>query len=432
MKKNNNIDVLLLFLAALCLPQTATAGELKSVTFCKDIAPILFQRCASCHRPGEVAPFSLLSYRDAAKRSAYIADLTSSRQMPPWKADHGAGQFADERRLTGEEIALIRRWAETGAIEGNPADLPPAPKFTEGWQLGEPDMILKMPEPYTLAASGPDEYRCFVLPFQLPAGRYIKSIEYRPGNRKIVHHAVLSALPHAQAMARLAEGDGKSFLSGLAPPGRILSGPLSIWTPGMDPHLLPDDLAAPWPEKTDLVLQLHLHPSGKPETEQSVLGIYLTDRKPRARLQLSAFSNDQINIPPGASNYEVRTSRTLDADSTLFGVFPHMHLIGKTVHAVATLPDASKIPLISISDWDFNWQYYYRYTAPLKLPAGTRIDVRWTYDNSDANPANPNKPARRVTFGEQTADEMAFLIFDTIMTGPPKDRPGRKLKANAR
>ncbi len=389
------------------------------VTFNKDVAPILFERCAACHRPGEVAPFALLNYRDAAKRAGQIADITSSREMPPWKAEPGAGHFADERRLPDAEVATIRQWADSGAVEGDAADLPAAPKFTSGWQLGEPDLVVKMPEPYTLTATGPDEYRCFVLPVQIPAGKYIRAMEYRPGNRKIVHHAVLTSMPHDQALAKLAAGDGKSFLSGLAPPGRMLSGPLSIWTPGMEPHLLPSDLASSWTAGSDLVLQLHLHPSGRAEEEQSVVGIHLTDAKPSSRLQMNVFSNNRINIEPGKADYEVRTSRTLTAETKIFGVFPHMHLIGRSVWAEATLPDASKVPLITINDWDFNWQYYYQYVQPLVLPAGSKIDVRWTYDNSASNASNPSNPPQRVTFGEQTADEMAFLIFDMIATGPP-------------
>jgi mono/diheme cytochrome c family protein len=396
----------------------ASAGEADEVTFNKHVAPILFRKCAGCHRPGEVAPFSLLGHGDASKRAGLIAELTSTREMPPWKAEPGAGHFADERRLSDDEVATIRRWSEAGAPEGDAADLPSAPHFTEGWQLGEPDLVLRMAEPYALAASGPDEYRCFVLPIRVPSGKYIKAIEYRPGNRKVVHHAVFTSMSHEQALAKLAEGDGKSFLSGLAPPGRLLSGPLSIWTPGMEPHELPGGLAASWPGASDLVMQLHLHPSGKPELEQSTLGIHLTDREPSARLVLSTVSNNKIDIEPGRPDYEIRASRTLNAETTLFGVFPHLHLIGRSVRAEATLPDATRVPLISIADWDFNWQYYYRYAEPVRLPAGTRIDVRWTYDNSAANPANPSKPPRRVTFGDQTVDEMAFLVFDQIATGP--------------
>ena len=411
-------------LSPIWLVGTVSAGAGEKVTFNKDVAPILFERCAGCHRPGEVAPFALLSFGDASKRAAQIAELTTKREMPPWKADPGSTHFADERRLTDDEVATIRRWSESGATEGDPADLPHLPRFTEGWQLGEPDLIARMPDPYTLAASGDDEYRCFVLPVEIPAGKYIKSIEYRPSNRKIVHHAVLTSMPHDQAVAKLAKGDGKSFLSGLAAPGRMLSGPLSIWTPGMVPHFLPGDLASSWPEKADLILQLHLHPSGMPEVEQSVVGIHLTDQKPGARLQLSIMSNNRIDIAPGTTNYERSASRTLSAETNFFGVFPHMHLIGRTVWAEATLPDATKVPLISIQDWDFNWQYYYQYVNPVRLPAGTKIEVRWTYDNSAANPANPSSPPRRVTFGEQTADEMAFLVFDVIATGSaPANRP---------
>ena len=390
----------------------------REVTYNREIAPILFRNCAPCHRPGEVAPFSLLTYHDTARRSTQIAELTSSREMPPWKAEHGEVSFTEERRLSDDEIALIRRWSESGAAEGDPADLPEVPRFATGWRLGEPDMIVRMPEPYTLAASGPDEYRCFVLPIQIPEGKYITSIEYRPSNRRVVHHAVFTSMPHKMAAARLSEGDGRSFLSGLAPPGQILSGQLSIWTPGMEPSRLPDDLAARWPSHTDLILQLHLHPSGKPEVEQSTLGIHLTDRKPRAGLRIIVLFNSQIDIPPGRAHDEVRASKMLLADTDIYGIFPHMHLIGRTIQAEATRPDATRIPLISIRDWDFNWQNYYRYASPLHLPAGTKIDVRWTYDNSAGNPANPSHPPRRVTYGEQTTDEMAFLVFDAISTGP--------------
>ena len=421
------VAVLLMAFAMTGHARTGPAPGSKDVTFNKDVAPILFQRCAGCHRPGEVAPFPLLEYRDASKRAGLIAELTLNRKMPPWKPEPGAGHFADERRLTDEEISLIRRWSDGGAIEGNPADLPPAPKFTAGWQLGEPDMVIRMAEPYTLAGSGSDEYRCFVLPMQVPAGKYIRSIEYRPGNRKIVHHAVVTSLPHEEAVAKLAEGDGESFLTGLAPPGRLLSGPLSIWTPGMEPHFLPGDLASSWPEKTDMVLQLHLHPSGKAESEQSTIGIHLTDQKPTAALKMAVFSNNKIDIPAGKADYEVRASKTLNAETVLFGIYPHLHLIGRSIRAEATLPDAAKVPLISISDWDFNWQYYYQYAEPVRLPAGTRIDVRWTYDNSASNPANPSSPPRRVTYGEQTTDEMAFLVFDLIAKGPS---PGVAKPAN--
>lgn len=386
----------------------------KKVTFNKDIAPVVFARCASCHRTGEVAPFPLLTYRDVSKRADLIRTVTEERKMPPWKAEPGSGHFADERRLTDEQVALIAKWVENGSPEGDPADLPPPPKFTTGWQLGEPDMLVKMPEPYTLAAEGPDEYRCFVIPLKIPAGKYLKSVEYRPGNRRIVHHAVLTSLPHRMAVARLAEGDGKSFASGLAPPGQLLPGPLAFWTPGMEPRPLPVGFAAEWSDRADLVLQLHLHPSGKPEAEQSTIGLHFTDQKPRGRLQMLVMNHEKLDIKAGDANHVLNTGTTLKGPIDVYGIFPHMHLIGRTVKVTATLPDGTVNPLISIGDWDFNWQYYYRYTSPVRLPAGTRIEARWTFDNSAANPANPSHPPKRVTYGEQTTNEMAILIMDVI------------------
>ena len=245
-------------------------------------------------------------------------------------------------------------------------------------------------------------------------------MEYRPGNRRIVHHAVLTTLPHQAAQAKLASGDGKSFGSGLAPPGQPLPGPLGIWTPGKQPRPLPEGYAAAWPKGADLVLQLHLHPSGKPETEQSSIGLHFTDEKPQGRVRMMVLSNNRVDIRAGASSHTIEASTTLKQPTEIFGIFPHMHLIGRTVKLTATLPDGSIEPLLSIGDWDFNWQNYYQYASPVRLPAGTRLDGRWTYDNSEANPANPNDPPKRVTFGEQTANEMAIAIIDII---PPAGAP---------
>jgi hypothetical protein len=341
--------------------------------------------------------------------------------MPPWKADPGIGHFADERRLTDDQVALFARWVEAGAPEGDPFDLPPTPSFAVGWQLGEPDMVLQMPEPYTLVAEGPDVYRCFVIPLQVPEGKYIKSVEYRPGNRRIVHHAILTSLPHEAALARLKAADGKSFGSGLSPPGQLLAGPLGFWTPGKDPRPLPDGFAGTWPAGSDLVLQLHLHPSGKTESEQSAIGLHLTDEKPQHRLNLFVVSNNKLDIPPGESNYTINAVRALKEPVDVLGIFPHMHLIGRTVKVTAALPDGTSEPLLSIGDWDFNWQQYYHYATPIHLPAGTRVECQFTYDNSGANPANPNQQhPQRVTYGEQTSNEMAIGVLFVTPTPTPQ------------
>jgi hypothetical protein len=400
----------------------------ETFTFAHDVVPVVFDNCTTCHREGEAAPFSLVTYSDVKKHAKQIADVTARHVMPPWRAEPGHGDFIGEHRLTDDQIALFKVWLQEGCPEGDPNAAPAPPKFTSGWQLGEPDMIVKMPEPYELAAEGRDVYRCFVLPVQIPAGKYLRAVEYRPSNRRIVHHAVLTTLRHDIAIARLFMGKGNSFSSGLVAPGERLAGSLGLWTPGYEPRPLPAGYAVEWPQSCDLVVQLHLHSSGKPEMEQSTIGLHFTDEKPHGRLKSLVMLYKDINIAPGNDHYSVNKTMTLKDDVDAYGVFPHMHLIGHTVDVVATLPDGSKRPLIKIDDWDFNWQNYYQYASPLHLKAGTRIDAHWTFDNSAENSANPSQPPQRVTFGEQTTNEMAALILDVI----PRKSPPAAANASAK
>ena len=277
-----------------------------------------------------------------------------------------------------------------------------------------------MPEPFTVPADGRDIYRCFVIPVKVPAGKYIRAAEYRPGNRRVVHHAVLSTLPTEMARQKLAaEGDdtGPGFHSGLAAPGCGMPGPLGIWAPGKDPLPLPEGYAMAWPEGSDLVLQLHLHPGGKAEPEQSSVGLYFTDQRPKGSVLPLVLMNKEVHLAPGDKDYHLTKSTTLKFDADVIGLFPHMHLLGRTVKATATLPDGTTKPLLSIGDWDFNWQGYYQYATPLRLPAGTRMDAEWTFDNSAENPRNPSTPPRPVKFGEQTTDEIGALVLNVIPAG---------------
>lgn len=381
-------------------------------TFNKDVAPILFARCSSCHRPGEVAPFPLLTYSDAKKRVAQIVRVTRSRYMPPWKAEPTV-DFIGARYLSDKQLDVIKRWAEGGASEGNAADLPQPPQFIDGWQLGPPDLVVMMPKPFTVPAEGPDLYRNFVVPIKFPAGKYLKGVEYRPGNRRVVHHAVLSTVT---GTARLTDRGG-GVESGLSPLGTVLPGSVGIWAPGKDPVSLPSDLSLPWPTDAQLVLQLHLHPSGKPEVEQSSIGFYFTDHPPRTRITTLTILNKAVDIEAGDGDHHITQSMILPYDLVVIGEFPHMHLLGKTVSAQATLPGGKTVPLLSIKDWDFNWQTYYQFAHPLRLPKGTRINVEWTYDNSAKNPRNPSDPPRRVTYGEQTTNEMAVMVMEVASLG---------------
>lgn len=391
------------------------SGTERQVTFNRDIAPILFQSCAKCHHPGEVAPFSLLTYRDTQRRAEQIREVTQDRYMPPWKSVKGHGSFVDERRLTAAQIELIGQWVEQGAVEGDAADLPPTPKFENGWKLGPPDIVITMPEEYSIPAAGPDIYRNFALPLEIPEGKFIKAVEYRPGNRRVVHHAAMSMDATGIAHKKDEEDPEPGYPGSLVLPGQLFPGSLAAWTPGRDPLPLPEGLSLPWKSGAYLLLQLHLHPSGKPETEQSSVGFYLTDEAPQRSMIDLLLIDPKIDIPAGESAYHTRDEVSIPIDMEAFGIFPHMHLIGRELKVTAFPPgDAEPIPLLWITDWDFNWQNFYQYKEPLRLPAGTRLVLEAVHDNSAENFSNPNHPPKRVTWGEQTTNEMSIAVLQLV------------------
>jgi mono/diheme cytochrome c family protein len=414
--------VVLLVAPALAAPATPAAT---APSYHRDVAPILLNNCASCHRPGEAGPFALLKYEDAKRRASQIVDLTSRRVMPPWKAVGGDVHFVGERGLSDAQIATLRAWSDAGSPAGDPSDAPPMPSFPSGWQLGEPDLVVKMPAAYTVPADGPDIYRSFVIPVEIPPGKYVRAAEFRPGNRKVVHHAVLTTMDRASIAKKLADEPkdaGPGFKSGLAAPGVRLPGSPGIWVPGKDPLPLPEGAAMPWPKDSDLLVQLHLHPSGKVETEQSSIGFYLTDQQPKSSLRAIILANNHVDIAPGDKSFTLANSKTLSQTADVIGMFPHMHLLGRTCRTTATLPDGKTIELLNITDWDFRWQGYYQCKQPVRLPAGTKVDSVWTFDNSAENPAQPSQPPRRVRFGEQTTDEMGAMVLDVIPVGPPSSK----------
>jgi Flp pilus assembly protein TadD len=394
------------------------ATEGPAVTFTKDIAPIIFRRCSLCHRPGAVGPFSLLTYEDVRRRARQIVEVTSRRLMPPWPPEPGYGDFADERRLTDEEIELIRRWVDSGALEGDPKDLPPRPAWPEGWVLGQPDLVVRMSEPYVVPADGPDIFRKFVLPIPVKGTRYVRAVEFRPDNARVVHHAIMH-LDRSGLMRLLDQADpepgfgGMIFTEGEPPEGHFLG-----WSPGRMPTVPGDDLAWRLEEGTDLILQLHLQPTGKPEPIQASVGFFFTNTPPTRRalgLQLSSYD---IDIPPGDRHHVVEDRYTVPVDVEVLAIYPHAHYLGKEVQVFATLPDGTTRWLIWIKQWDFYWQGEYRYRQPVVLPAGSTIVSRYIYDNSADNPRNPHRPPRRVRYGGESSDEMA----NTWMQVVPKDQ----------
>lgn len=384
------------------------AGKRGTPTFTHDVAPILYQHCAVCHHAGEVAPFPLLTWQDAAKRSELIATVTASRFMPPWQPERGYGHFQGERRLRDADIVTLRRWADAGAPEGNPAQQPPVPDFPESWQFGTPDMTIRMPKPFSIAADGPDQYMCFVIPLHLASDKYVRALEFRPEARSVVHHALFLL-----DSGHIGRQNGESYPC-FGTPGFLPSGALGGWTPGMQPARMPDGLQLILRKGSDLVLQIHYHPTGKPETDQSMLGLYFTDKPPTKWVADIALGSRQIDIPPGARAYKVRDHFTTPVDVEAVAIIPHAHYICKEMDGWAILPDGRKQWLIRIRDWNFDWQEQYRYATPVKLPADTDLQMEFTYDNSADNPRNPNHPPRRVVWGPDTTDEMAGLHVQVV------------------
>lgn len=380
-------------------------------TYAADVAPILNRHCAPCHREGEVAPFSLIGYDNAKKWATMIAVATGQSKMPPWKPVHGYGEFLDENRLTATQIATLRAWAEAGAPRGDRSQEPPTPVFSNGWALGKPDVVLTLPKPYQLAADGPDVYRHFVT-HEFTQTTWVRGIDVRPGNRRIVHH-VIAFLDRTGQSTKLEANthDGQPGYSSFGGPGFVPSGTLGGWAPGQQSRFTPEGTAFRVPAGTRLVLQVHYHPDGKAETDQTKVALYTTTAPNLKEMRLKWDFNLTIAIPPGAKAHKEVYDETVHANATIYGVMPHMHLLGKSMKAWVTQPDGTVEPLVFIDDWDFNWQLTYMLKRPLHVEKGAKLHVEAVYDNSADNPNNPNQPPKRVTFGEQTTDEMFLFIL---------------------
>ena len=381
-----------------------------AVTFAEHIAPILFNQCASCHRPGQAAPFSLLTYEDAVKHARLIATVTKSRYMPPWKAEPASYEYRDSRRLTDAQIATLERWVKQGTPQGDAAKLPATPKFPEGWQLGTPDLVVEMPQGIAIPASGPDVYRNVIIPLHLPEEKWVQAIEIRPSARRVVHH-VLYFADQPESIKHI---NHETTEGGAGMPFTATTVPLGGWAAGAQPHLFPEGLALNLPKGNDLVFQYHFHPSGKAETEKTQVGLYFAKREPARTLlnvQLPVLFGvfAGLKIPAGEKNYTAHDTITLPADIEAVVVGAHSHDLGKTMKLTATLPDGTVKTLLDIKDWDFAWQDRYFFDQFVSLPKGTRLDGDVSWDNSEDNPRNPNHPAINVKWGEQSFDEMGAV-----------------------
>lgn len=383
----------------------------KKITYAGSVAKILNAHCVECHRDGEVAPFSLIGYDNAKKWAKMAANVTQSGQMPPWKAVDGYGEFAGANRLTPEEKDTLKNWADQGAPRGNAKDEPAPPKAKGEWPIGKPDIILEMPQPFKVPAEGADIYRMFVMKNDQKEDLWVTGMSVKPGNRSVVHHVIafLDSTGRSSQLEAKAD-DGQPGYPSFGGPGFLPSGSLGGWAPGNQTRLVPEGTAFKVAPGEKIVLQVHYHPTGKAEVDQTKIGLYTSKVPVTHEMYLKWMLNPLVSIPAGAKEHKISFASRIGDDVKVYGVMPHMHLLGKSMKAWATLPDGTEKPLIHVADWDFNWQLNYLYKEPLRLPKGTVIHMEAIYDNSSDNPFNPSTPPKRVNFGEATTDEMMLLI----------------------
>jgi Flp pilus assembly protein TadD len=394
-------------LCTLCTPASAQ-------TFSKDIAPIVFEACVSCHRADGPGPFPLTTYDEVRRRATQIAKVTASRFMPPWKVEPGVSHFVGQRLLTDREIALIDQWAKNGAPQGDPTEAPAVPKFADGWLLGKPDLIVTPEAAYSLPAQDSDAFRIFAIRIPVARRTYVTGIEFHPGNARVVHHANIR-IDRTTATRRLDDADPLPGYDGLMPrSAEYPDGHFLGWTPGQIAPLVQPELAWTLEPGSDLVVQLHLQPSGAVEDVRPEIGLYFTDRTPSKTPTILRLGSQGIDIPPGEPHYVIRDSYVLPVDVQLLAIQPHAHYRARQIRGLATFPDGTSRVVMQIKDWDFRWQHVYREERPLPLPKGTRLSMEYTYDNSSTNIRNPELPPARVFWGQRSRDEMGDLWFQLL------------------
>jgi hypothetical protein len=392
---------------ALVRSNTVSGSGNAPLTFSKDIAPIFYKNCVGCHRPGEIAPMSLITYKEVRPWAKAIREKIATREMPPWHPDPQYGKWENDRRLSQKEIDSVVAWIDGGAPEGNVKDLPSLPKLASGWQIGEPDIVFQMPNEFTVPAEGSVPYQHFVVPTNFKEDRYIQALEARAGNLSVVHHIVMMVRDPAEQGRR--GGQNRKF--------NIADGILGALSPGQTPFIAKPGQAKLIKAGSQLVFQMHYTPNGTESKDRSIVGLIFA-KGPVDRIVNSKAAFDvRFAIPPGADNYEVKAVYEFEEDSHIISMMPHMHVRGKDIVYRAIYPDGRSEVLLSVPKYNFNWQVYYYPLKPLAAPKGTRIEAVAHYDNSVKNPRNPD-PGREVRFGEQTWDEMMNAFFDFTLDNP--------------
>lgn len=443
---------------------TTKTNRAETVTFSSDIASIIYDKCSSCHRPGQVGPFPLLTYDDVRKRALTIEAVIEDNYMPPWKPVNHNVQFSNDRSLSESQKEKLQQWIAEDCPEGDRAAMPTPPEFPDGWSLGQPDLIVKMNGQFDVPADGPDIYRSFVFPLQLPEDKWVKAIELRSSAKSAMHHA-LFFLDSSGKARQLDGSDGKAGISGMgfladfggaaggnpsgirglmsrlgglrnqrgtnaSDNGRIdsaLARGLGGHVPGAMPTKLPGDLAMALPKGSDIVMQTHFHPSGKRETEQAELALYFADKPPSKQLvtiQVPAMFGfgANIDIPAGEKNFRITDSFTLPVDVQAISIGGHAHYICREMKMTARTSTGKEITLMQIDDWDLDWQDRYLFAEPVDLPAGTVITTDIVYDNSADNPENPYQPPQQIRWGRQSNDEMGSVTL-LVVAADESQRP---------
>ena len=380
--------------------RVSSAGN-APLTFSKDIAPILYKNCVACHRPGEIAPMSLITYKEVRPWAKAIREKVASRVMPPWHPDPQFGKWENDRRMTQKEVDAVVAWVDSGAAEGNAKDLPPMPKLASGWQIGEPDIVFQMPTEFTVPAEGAVPYQHFTVATNFKEDRYVQALEARAGNLSVVHHIVMYARdPAEQARGR---AQSRKF--------NIADGILGALSPGQTPFIAKPGQAKLIKAGSQLVFQMHYTPNGKETKDRSIVGLIFAKGPVDKLVNSKAAFETRFAIPPGAENHEIKAVYEFEEDSHIISLMPHMHVRGKDIVYRAIYPDGRSEILLSVPRYNFNWQVYYYPLKPIAAPKGTRLEAVAHYDNSTRNPLNPD-PGKEVRFGEQTWDEMMNGFFD--------------------
>ena len=415
--------------ATLLAAGAAKSDRTDKVTFYKDALPILQERCQFCHRPGEIAPMSFMSYKETRPWAKAIKDAISTRKMPPWSADPHVGKFSNDWSLTDVQIQTLTAWVDGGAAEGNPSEAPAPKTFVEGWNIGKPDYTVEMPDAYPIPATGNVDYQYLVIPSGLTEDKWVQAAEIRPSFRQAVHHVVVFVrekgnpwLAESKPGVPYVPPSNNKFINTL---GGGASDVLTIYTPGMAPDVWTPGMAKMIPAGSDFVFQLHYTPNGKAGADKSKLGLTFATAPVERRVITMAAIDFQLKIPPGEASALSHARTPNYYDSTLISFFPHMHVRGKSFEYEVVMPNGDRQKLLNVPKYDFNWQFSYRLATPIDLPPGAKVECTAVFDNSANNPANPD-PTATVKWGEQTSEEMMIGFYDLAVS---KDMNRKKYSA---